>query len=139
LSAAAVIYRKKRNSIFCGGKLAGREFALPGNVSSQYFSGLLFAVAASGGGGRIEILGDLESEGYIDMTRSVLNDFGVPAVKKENVYEVLPGGFACSPGKAKIPKSRKTPCRRRRFYDFRVEGDWSNAAFWLVAGAVSGN
>ncbi|MGI6336032.1 MAG: 3-phosphoshikimate 1-carboxyvinyltransferase [Eubacteriales bacterium] len=123
---------KEENSIFCSGKLAGREFTLPGNVSSQYFSGLLFAVAASGDGGRIEILGDLESEGYIDMTRSVLNNFGVPAVKKENAYEVLPGSFAAA-------RESKGSLQTEDFFDFQVEGDWSNAAFWLVAGAISGN
>jgi len=128
---------KDGNSIFCSGKFTGKEFALPGNVSSQYFSGLLFAFAASGGG-RIEVLGNLESEGYIDITCSVLNDFGVPVLKKENIYEVLPGSFPAV-RESKDSKESKNTLQTEEFYDFRVEGDWSNAAFWLVAGAVSGN
>ncbi len=107
--------------ITCKGKLdTTKEFFMPGSVSSQYISGLLFAIASQKKGGKITLTSHLESEGYVDMTVKTLNDFGIKVIKGENYYEVLKGEF-------NPPK---------RIY---VEGDWSNAAFWIVCNFLGSN
>ena len=100
------------------GKLTGGKFALPGNISSQFFTGLLLALPLLPEDSSIEITTELESEGYIHLTLDVLHQFGIRAEKQGNYY-LIPGGQKYrSPGEAE------------------VEGDWSNAAFWLTAAAM---
>ena len=104
--------------ISVSGKLRPGVYRLPSKVSSQYISGLLFALPLTGGESVIELDGQPESEPYIDMTIAALKLFGVEAIKNGNSY-IIPGGQKYrSPGRAE------------------VEGDWSNAAFWLCAGAI---
>ncbi len=101
------------------GGLTGGCFSLPGNISSQYFTGLMLAAPLLGET-VIHIEGRLESYGYIEMTRAVMALFGVRAEVTEREI-VIPGGQRCtSPG---------TVC---------PEGDWSAAAFALALGALSG-
>ncbi|MEA5016736.1 MAG: 3-phosphoshikimate 1-carboxyvinyltransferase [Candidatus Limiplasma sp.] len=102
------------------GKLRPGRYALPGDVSSQFITGLLLALPLTGGGGEIELLGPLESVGYVDMTRSSLSNFGVSVQASPKGYGVPPGQGYRSPGEA------------------WAQGDWSNAAFFLVAGALAG-
>ena len=64
-------------------------FTLPGNVSSQYVSGLLLALPLTEEGGSIKLVTELESSGYVDMTIETLRRFGV-------VVDVLPSGFTVS-------------------------------------------
>lgn len=101
------------------GKLTGGEFTLPGDISSQFFTGILFALGVTGGG-RIKAIGKIESAPYIDITADIQKQFGVDVICEENGYSVKEGCSYTSPGK------------------FTVEGDWSNGAFWLVAGAIGG-
>ena len=104
------------------GKLTSGEFRLPGNVSSQYISGLLFALPLLEEGGSVTVEGTLESSGYIDLTISVLRDFGIEVVRTESPGETaftVPGG-----------QTFAAPA------EYFVEGDWSNAAFWLAAGVL---
>ena len=96
------------------GKLTGNSFELPGNISSQYISGLLFASAVSGGG-TISLTSELESASYIEITCRVLEKFGVKTEKTGNVYKINAGQKLVSPG------------------SYTVEGDWSCSAFWLCA------
>jgi len=100
------------------GKLRGGEFNLPGNVTSQFISGLLFALPLLDGDSRLNVAGKLESEPYIDMTLDALRAFGIGIKCGDGYYAVRGGQKYCSPGTVD------------------VEGDWSNAAFWLCAGAV---
>lgn len=102
------------------GKLAGGRFSLPGNISSQYVSGLLFALPLTEEGGSIRLTTPLESSGYVDMTIDTMQRFGIRVEKEPNLYMIPPGQQYRSPGEA------------------AVDGDWSNAAFWLVAGALGG-
>lgn len=103
---------------FCvSGKLQAGEFKIPGNVSSQYISGLLFALPLLEQDSTICILGELQSKAYIEMTVRTLKSFGISIEEKENGYFVAGGQ------------------EYQRDEDYQVEGDWSNAAFWLVAGA----
>ena len=100
-----------------GGLHAG-NFALPGDVSSQYFTGLLFALPLLSGDSTLVYTSPLESRPYVDLTLSVLRQFGVTAEEIENGWRV-PGRQAyVSPG------------------EVSAEADWSAAAFWLAADAL---
>ena len=90
------------NTVDCSGRLMPGDYFMDGGVSSQFISGLLFALPLIGGESRLHITGKTESAPYIDMTRKAL--------------ALFPGYH--SPG-----------C-------VQVEGDWSNAAFWLAAKAL---
>ena len=101
------------------GKLAGGRFELPGNVSSQYVSGLLFALYAANLPGEIALTTKLESSRYVDMTVAVLRKFGA---RIERTLDA----FIYRGRTGEIPKT------------LAVEGDWSNAAAFLVCGALNG-
>ena len=103
------------------GKLTPGEFKIQGNVSSQFISGLLFALPLLDKPSRITILSKLESRAYVDMTISVLNKFGAKIETVEDGFLVQPIEKYVSPEK------------------YVVEGDWSNAAFFLVGAALSGS
>ena len=103
------------------GKLTPGTFSLPGNVSSQYISGLLFALALLDGNSCIDITTKLESAAYVAMTVNTLKAFGITVTKTENGYSVAGGQSYTSPGV------------------YTVEGDWSNAAFFMASGALGGN
>ena len=98
-----------------GGGLRPGDFALPGNVSSQYFSGLLFCLPLLEGDSTLRYTSPLESMPYVDLTLSVLRRFGITA-------ETIDGGWRV-PGKQ----------RYRSPGAVKAEGDWSAAAFWLGA------
>lgn len=100
------------------GSLLPGEFSLAGNISSQFISGLMFALPLLGGDSRITVLGELESRPYIDMTRQVLEDFSISIDSR-----------GCSEYTIKGKQSYKAA-------DYTVEGDFSQAAFWLAAGAL---
>ncbi|MCL2010934.1 MAG: 3-phosphoshikimate 1-carboxyvinyltransferase [Synergistaceae bacterium] len=103
----------------CDGQLKSGTYTLPGNVSSQYVSGLLFALPLLSGDSIIRVTGVLESRPYVDMTLDALRLFGISVPEEEKQVFLIPDGQTVhSPG------------------GVRVEGDWSNAAFWLSAGAI---
>lgn len=102
----------------CGGRLKGGRFTLPGNVSSQFISGLLLALPLLDEDSVIELTGDIESRDYIIMTTSALRHFGI-RIEFCGKYLYIKGGTKY------ISAGNVT-----------VEGDWSNAAFWLCAGAI---
>lgn len=110
----AVLTRPTETTIQTAGKLRSGVFKISGNVSSQYISGLLFAAALLDGGSTIQITGKLESKPYIDMTQRALHTFGV------NTRDFRVNG--CYPF--------QSPSK------LMVEGDWSNAAFFLAAKAL---
>ncbi len=97
------------------GQLKAGEYSLPGNVSSQYISGLLMALSAADGASRLNLTTELESRPYVDMTCEVMRAFGVEVEEDSN-------GYALS---GAVKPNRKEP--------FEVEADYSQAAFWLVA------
>jgi 3-phosphoshikimate 1-carboxyvinyltransferase len=110
-----------RSPLICEGQLRSGAYTLPGNISSQFISGLLFALPLFSGDSSIQITGILESRPYVDMTLDALGLFGV-TVREEGQFFFIPGGqVGCSPK------------------NVRVEGDWSNAAFWLSMGAIGKN
>lgn len=107
-------------SLFCAGQLTPGDYTLPGNVSSQYISGLLFALPLLNGASTLSIEGTLESADYVAMTLDALRQFGL-AIPLTNTSYCIPGGT-----------SLHSP------HEIPVDGDWSNAAFWLCAGALPG-
>ena len=110
------------------GRMRPGTFKLPGNVSSQYVSGLLLAAPLLPGPSRVEVTGTLESRPYVDLTIDVLKTFGVEVGVEEGA---TPGGLPLTV--FSVPEGGyRTPGR------VTVEGDWSAAAFWLCAGALGG-
>ncbi|MBQ9783857.1 MAG: 3-phosphoshikimate 1-carboxyvinyltransferase [Clostridia bacterium] len=106
------------NPMVCRGTVRETDFSIPGNVSSQFISGLLFALAVSGKTGTLRIEGALESAPYVDLTADALRRFGVPVERTETGYAIPENPGLSSPG------------------EVFVEGDWSNAAFPLALGTV---
>ena len=102
------------------GRLTGGEFQLPGNVSSQYITGLLLALSITPRGGCIRLTSQLESSDYVTMTLQVLEQFGIVVERLADGWRVPGGQNYHSPGR------------------IVVEGDWSNAAALLCAGAING-
>ena len=104
------------------GKLRPGKYTLPGNVSSQYITGLLLALPLLEGDSVIEVATPLESAAYVDMTLKVMRDFGmdIGVSGGERPKYMIKGGRRYSAPPV-----------------YEVEGDWSNAAFWLAAGALT--
>lgn len=104
------------------GRLSAGKYEIPGNISSQYITGLLFALPLLFEKSEIHIKGKLESRPYVNMTLEVLSHFGVDInVVNDSLIKI--GGN----GKNHCPDGMLCFC---------ADGDWSNAAFWLVAGAI---
>ena len=100
------------------GPIRGGLWALPGNVSSQYITGLLLALPLLFGDSAIRLMTPLQSASYVEMTVEALRAFGIAAEADPEGWRV-PGGQAY-----------------RSCGEFRVEGDWSAAAFWHGANAL---
>lgn len=101
------------------GKLQAGIYELPGNVSSQFISGLLFALPLCGGDSTIVLTTPLESASYVDMTIDVMQEAGVKV-------ECTAGGWKVPGGQQYQPHA------------YFVESDWSQAAFLLAMGALGG-
>ncbi|MBO5306031.1 MAG: 3-phosphoshikimate 1-carboxyvinyltransferase [Clostridia bacterium] len=114
--------RKSAEQITVDGTLESGTYTLAGNVSSQFISGLLFALPTVKADSRIEILPPFESRGYVDMTVDTLRRFGVVIEQESELCYVVRGGQRYLPIETKI------------------EGDWSQAAFFygleLLGGRV---
>lgn len=100
------------------GKLTPSEYRIKGDVSSQFITGLLFALPLLHGDSKIIITTELESRGYVDLTIDMLNKFSIN-IENRNYKEFIIKGN-------QQYKSR----------DYDVEGDFSQVAFWLVAGLL---
>ena len=101
----------------CG--LKAGEFRIDGRVSSQYVTGLLFALPLLDGDSKIVVEGELVSKNYVEMTLDVLGNFGVQIERTDF-------GFAVKGNQKYAPISAK------------LEGDWSSAAFPLALGLLTG-
>ena len=122
LSAHGVSCSGARLPLEIAGRLAPGDYALPGDISSQYLTGLLLALPLLDSPSRIRLTTALESAGYIDITLDVLRQFGVAIDCADGEYRVP------APQRHRLPSPPPLP----------VEGDWSNAAFLLAAGALAG-
>lgn len=111
-------FDREELSIAVSGGLRPGVYPLPGDVSSQFISGLLYALPLLDGDSEIALTSPLESGGYVDMTLRTLARFGVAVARTDNGYHV--------PGR----QTYHTPG------SLAVEGDWSSAAYWLAAAAM---
>ena len=102
----------EKKTLSISGQLTPGAYRLPGDVSSQFFTGLLFALPLLGEESILEIEGELESASYLQLTIQALAAFGVTPERMETGWIVRPQAYR-TPGRA------------------IVEGDWSNAAPWL--------
>lgn len=101
---------KTINSLSFKGGLQSDEFIVPGNISSQFITGLLFALPLLDGDSTIKIINNLESKNYLDITLDVLKRAGISVVNNDYEYHIF-------------GKQRYLPNK------YLVEGDYSNAAF----------
>ena len=119
LKRHGVTLTRDGDTLTVSGQLQSGSYTLPGNVSSQYISGLLMALPLLPGDSTLTVTEPVESAAYIAMTEDALRLSGIAFTKCGWVYRI-PGGQT-----AHLPA------------DLSVEGDWSNAAFFLCAGALS--
>ena len=110
----------------CGGLSAGR-YEIPGNISSQFITGLLFALSLADAPSEILVTGAFESSSYTDITVRVLRDFGVP-VQRDDRRFLIPANSSADGSFAHL-------CRIHRY---TVEGDCSNAAFLEALALLAG-
>ncbi len=100
------------------GRLRCGNYRIPGNISSQYISGLLLALPLLEGDSLLTLTTQLESSAYVAMTLDCQKTFGLRIQPSETGWAIPGGQTYRAPG------------------SFTVEGDWSNAAFWLAASAL---
>ena len=112
--------KSDEKSIEVNGTLSAGNYEISGEVSSQYTTGMLFALSRLSGKSTLKITGNAESRAYVDMTIKVLKDFGADITEPEKNFFEINGKGRLSPG------------------EFTVEGDWSNAAFLIALSRLAG-
>lgn len=112
--------KSDEKSIEVNGTLSVGNYEISGEVSSQYTTGMLFALSVLDGKSTLKITGNAESRAYVDMTIKVLKDFGADITETEKNFFEINGKGRLSPG------------------EFTVEGDWSNAAFLIALSRLVG-
>ena len=111
----------KKGEISCNGKIEPGRFDVKGNVSSQFITGLFYALPLLNGDSEVHIIPPVESRRYIDITVDVLSRFGVKIKEiEENTFYIEGNQHYCARNDA-------------------VEGDWSNAAFLYALNEMGGN
>lgn len=105
---------------YISGQMRNGNYEVDGNVSSQYVTGLLLALANLQGDSAVVLKSPLQSKPYVDMTVKIMNDYGVRVFETDFGY-LIKGS------------------QKYRKLDYNVEGDWSQAAFFLAAGAICGD
>lgn len=115
-----VTIKSDEKSIEVNGTLSAGNYEISGEVSSQYTTGMLFALSRLTGKSTLKITGNAESRAYVDMTIKVLKDFGADIAEPEKNFFEINGKGRLSPG------------------EFTVEGDWSNAAFLIALSRLLG-
>ena len=113
-------FEQANGQLTVAGSLRSGEYTLAGNVSSQFISGLLFALPLLAGDSTLHLIPPVESRSYIEMTRAAQAAFGVTSHWLDDTTLCIPGGQQYHPR------------------DYIVEGDYSQAAFLAVLGAVQG-
>lgn len=109
-----ILWNQEGGCLTVAGQLEPGVYALPGNVSSQFITGLLYALPLLPGDSQIVLTTPLESRGYVDMTLDMLRRFDIKVEEQED-------GFL-------VPGNQTYQAR-----DLTLEADWSGAAFWYAA------
>ena len=118
------IFYKNENGklpLTVNGKLKAGNYEIDGNISSQFITGLLYALPLLDGDSKLTINKNLESKGYIDLTLEILKLAGIEIVNNNYKSFDIKGNQIYKP------------------FDYTVEGDYSQVAFWIVAGIISAN
>jgi len=115
-----VFHQRTEEALVLEGVLKATHFKVPGNVSSQFVTGLLYALPLLEEDSVVEVLPPIESKAYIDMTLEALKYYGICIERKENTFFIAGG---------------QTYVAR----DCVVEGDYSNAAFLEAFNLIGGN
>lgn len=118
--AQGIFFEKKRDRVTVYGKIKSGEYSIPGDISSQFITGLLFVLPLLEKDSTLTVTGKFESASYIDLTLSVMRFFGVEISREDNVFYVK-GGQKYNP------------------QSYTVEGDCSNAAFLEAFNLLGGN
>lgn len=113
-----LLFEREEEGLLLQGPLSGGAFKIPGGISSQFVSGLMFALPLLEDYSLLELISPVASRSYIDMTVDALGKFGVRAELTEENSVILPG------------KQKYRPA------EVTAEGDWSNAAFFLAMEAL---
>ncbi len=119
LTGHGMTLRREDDLLYVSGALTPGAYSIPGNISSQYISGLLMALPLLDGTSTLDITGTVESRDYIAMTEDVVKGSGICYDKVFDHYEIRGGQRSTLSGRV------------------TVEADWSNAAFFLSIGALS--
>ena len=119
LEAHGMRLRQDGIVLYTDGQLCAGDYSLPGDVSSQFISGLLFALPLLSGNSTLTVTGALQSARYVSMTEQALAEAGILTKKDGPVWQIGGGQRYAAPAVQ------------------TVEGDWSNAAFFLCMGALS--
>ena len=114
-------FNKAADHIFVEGRLKPQTYEMPGNVSSQFVTGLMFALPLLDGDSAIKLIPPVESRSYILLTISALAKAGVKVIEKSETEYLIPGG------------------QKYRPVDIAVEGDYSNAAFLDAFNYIGGD
>lgn len=121
LGSKGVEFGKTSDAISVKGSLKPGLYEIPGNISSQFISGLLFSLPTLDGDSTIKIIPPVESYSYIDMTIDVLKEFGIIIEKKSKNEFFIKGN------------------QKYLAHDTAIEGDWSNAAALFAFNSIGGN
>ena len=113
-----IAFRQSGSLVQVNGRLTSGSFTVPGDISSQFITGLLFALPLTSGDSVIHITPPVESRGYIDLTLQALHAFGIHAGWQDDCTLVIPGD----------------QCYHAA--DMAVEGDYSGAAFFAALNAL---
>ena len=114
-------FKKAADHIFVEGRLKPQTYEMPGNVSSQFVTGLMFALPLLNGDSTIKLIPPVESRSYILLTISALAKAGVEVIEKSGTEYLIPGG------------------QKYRPVGISVEGDYSNAAFLDAFNYIGGD
>ena len=113
-----ISYKKSGDTLELCGTLKSGAYEIEGNLSSQFITGLLFALPLLDGDSEITVLNGAESKGYIDMTINALKQFGIEIENRNYIKYIIRGN------------------QKYKTQNFIAEADYSQAAFFLVAGAI---
>lgn len=119
-TSRGMIFHQDALGILVEGTLSPGDFSLPGDISSQFITGLLYALPRLPGDSTLRLTTPLESKGYVEMTLEALHQAKVRVAFRDAQTIEIPG------------KQRFAPAT------YAVPGDWSHAAFFLVAGLIGG-
>ncbi len=115
-----ILFRKTEDSLELDGRLQAAHYKIPGNISSQFITGLLYALPLLEEDSILEVIPPVESKAYIEMTLQVLELYGIRVNRKENKYYIAGNQVYHA-------------------VNGMVEGDYSNAAFLEAFNLIGGN